>query len=397
MTLSRRPMARCAALLLLGVLACGNESRPRRDAASVTVLTGATLIRGEVPEAGHTLVINAGMIEAIFPDGEGALPDAADVVELQGRFVIPGLIDSHLHAEEETLANLRKLTRDGITSFRDPAHTLGSGAEMNKRLLTASDVPDMRWAPIFAGERLGDFPVIDAESDLAALMSEARAAGAYGIKIYAELSSERVTALAQSGREHGLALWGHVHTQQATSLDMIRAGVSVLSHSAMFEDEGLEGEPLAMRLRAMAERDVYLDSTHRVFLYEDLSDSQRAYAYDVTRVAHQQGVRILAGTDDSVGDLWTPGSLGYAGGRVGLHEEMELLVRHAGLTPYEAIEAATVNGARASGWEDRGSLEVGKVADLVILNANPLENISHTREIHSVYRKGLKIAPLVER
>jgi imidazolonepropionase-like amidohydrolase len=94
---------------------------------------------------------------------------------------------------------------------------------------------------------------------------------------------------------------------------------------------------------------------------------------------HEADVPIMAGTDTPIG-LLTPG--------FSLHLEMEMLVR-AGLTPQEALVSATLRPAQFFGLEDEmGSIEVGKSSDLVLLNANPLENIENTRTIDSVIIRG---------
>ena len=94
---------------------------------------------------------------------------------------------------------------------------------------------------------------------------------------------------------------------------------------------------------------------------------------------NKQGVKILAGTDTPIGFL-TPG--------FSLHKELELLVE-SGLTPLQALRAATITPAEFFNLEDKmGTVEVGKFADLVILNNNPLHDIKHTQDIHAVILKG---------
>ncbi len=114
---------------------------------------------------------------------------------------------------------------------------------------------------------------------------------------------------------------------------------------------------------------------------EDWAIAKKVYEKDLglVRAMHRAGLSILAGTDTAI-----PG--------FGLHDELMLLVR-AGLTPMEALQAATVNPARFLGkFHDQGTVEKGKLADLVLLDANPLQDISNTRMINSVVVGGKLIA-----
>ena len=115
---------------------------------------------------------------------------------------------------------------------------------------------------------------------------------------------------------------------------------------------------------------------------QPLNDSYNTYqdwSMKMVGLFNKQGVKILAGTDTPIGFL-TPG--------FSLHKELELLVE-SGLTPLQALRAATITPAEFFNLEDKmGTVEVGKFADLVILNNNPLNNIKHTQDIHAVILKG---------
>ena len=115
---------------------------------------------------------------------------------------------------------------------------------------------------------------------------------------------------------------------------------------------------------------------------QPLNSSYQTYqdwSMKIVSLFNKQGVKILAGTDTPIGFL-TPG--------FSLHKELELLVE-SGLTPLQALRAATITPAEFFNLEDKmGTVEVGKVADLVILNSNPLNDIKHTQDIYKVILKG---------
>src|SRR5258708_39291464 len=112
---------------------------------------------------------------------------------------------------------------------------------------------------------------------------------------------------------------------------------------------------------------------------DPVSDREKFFQAELKMVGEMKkaGVPILAGTDTAAGGRVYPG--------FSLHEELELLVQ-AGLTPMEALQAATINAGRYLGLVDTGTIEKGKRADLVLLDANPLADIKNTRKIQTLVR-----------
>jgi imidazolonepropionase-like amidohydrolase len=108
--------------------------------------------------------------------------------------------------------------------------------------------------------------------------------------------------------------------------------------------------------------------------------------YVVTKRANALGVAIVAGTDGLTDRARNALPM--------IHRELELLVTQAGLTPMQALQSATRNAARALGVEaTRGTLEAGKAADVLLLDASPLDDISNTRRIHAVVKDGRVVTP----
>jgi imidazolonepropionase-like amidohydrolase len=184
----------------------------------------------------------------------------------------------------------------------------------------------------------------------------------------------------------------------------VAAGVDAVSHASLlawerpgplpaFSDRSRPEPPapdsprIRALLREMARRRTVLDAT--LFVLADARPGVAAWSAAVTRAAWAAGVPVSAGTD-SIG-VDAPGTL------PNIHEELRLLVEQAGLTPLEAITAATLNGARAIGVEERlGTIAPGKAADLVVLSADPTADIRNTREIVWVFRGGRRFPPLRE-
>lgn len=363
-------------------------------------LTHATLIDGTGADArpNTTILLRGGTIAAIFDDDTKPLDDTIPSEDLSGHFVIPGLIDNHHHVVDGPPDDLHKLVQEGITTLRDPS---AHAKDIRKMTASVSDgllIPRILHGPIFAGPDFGDGGWIEVtpSSDLSALVKEVRDAGSTGIKIYANLTADQVLGLAQAARDYQLSVWSHLVISPATSRDAIEAGVGILSH-AVFSRDGLSPEEIDERLNLMKERGAALDATLRVLQYEtDKSDPRRTVVCDTTRRANELGVLVIAGTDDALQDLWEePEGIGYANGRAGIFEELELLVDKAGFTPMEALMAATANGAKALELAATlGTVEIGKAADLVVLAANPLEDIRNARRVVVVFKDGQRVEPL---
>jgi reactive intermediate/imine deaminase len=187
----------------------------------------------------------------------------------------------------------------------------------------------------------------------------------------------------------------------------VQAGVEVISHApdlastviSPFENWRRKDLPVTAEVKKasfdpanyqallaqMKQHDTMLDATLTIFHQLQNRNLNAATIYQhgvlLTKLAHQQGIKIVAGTD-------------YLTDKAGLdypmvHQEMQLLVEQTGLTPLEAIQAATLHGAEAIGIADKvGSIEAGKKANLLILSANPADNISNSRQISHVIKNG---------
>ncbi len=403
--------------------------------APVLVLTGATVIDGTgvAPQPGMTLVIRDGTVAAVYPDGAQPLPAGAEVRDLTGRWVLPGLIDAHVHVatdpsdgdrRDRTERRLRNALLGGVVAVRDMG---GDGRALNllARDAAVGDIiaPVIRYSAILAGPEFFVDPrvrassagvemgsaawarSIDVRSNLREVMAEARGAGVTGVKLYAALDGSSATQIAREAKRHGLKVWSHVALFPARPADLVAAGIEVMSHAALLGWAGTPTLP-SYTSRAQADLSIGPDSPSvggviarmrargvifepTLFVYRmglgarDTVEARRRgdRAFDFTRAAYQAGVRIAAGTDAIGSDV--------DGVLPNLHEELSLLVQ-AGLAPMDALVAATRTNAELLGLDGtHGTVAVGKVADLLVLEADPVADIRNTRQIAFVIHRGV--------
>jgi imidazolonepropionase-like amidohydrolase len=256
------------------------------------------------------------------------------------------------------------------------------------------------------GFRSGEAPwnrQITPETDLVRAVAEAKGAGATFLKLYAALDSVMVTRAIVEAHRQGLRVMAHATTFPGKPSDLVAAGVNILTHAAYLVWEGSprstefpkrargdfgavapDGPVMDGLLRAMHDRDVALNPTLWIFASgpgrDSLAGTRTPWMNRVTQRAQQLGVTIVAGTDAFVDAERDPLPL--------LHRELEALVA-AGLTPMEALVAATRGAAHAIGVGDlRGTLRAGTLADIVLLAADPSADIRGTRQIRYVVKDG---------
>jgi len=412
-------------LLLLAVPAQAQRGRPRPDVPilvrDVTVIDGT----GSAARAHQDIVIREGKFASIAPTGAavGAAPDS--VIDGGGLFAIPGLIDAHVHLGtgpwDDRVATMKGALMGGITSVFDMAGDARATSDLQRAVIAGQiQGPRVYYVALFGGPAFFTDPrVLDASrgyvagtapwmqsvtdtTDFAQAIAVARGTGAMGMKLYADLDSLTVTRATAEAHRQGLKVIAHATTFTARPLDLIAAGVDVLAHTPYLVWQGSPRTPdfparargdflgvpanapvMEQVLTAMRDRGTALNPTLAVFLAPDdsVAKVRTPWMNAVTQRASQLGVRIVAGTDG----LYNPRQDSLPG----LHRELELLVSGAGLTPLQAISAATRDAAWAAGADGTtGTIAVGKAADLLLLSADPVADIRNTRAIRVVMQGG---------
>jgi imidazolonepropionase-like amidohydrolase len=396
-------------------------------------MTNVNLIDGTgAPARPHmTVVISDGHIQAVLDSAPGNLPENATLWNLGGKTIIPGLFDSHVHltggpGTEGIEKTLRWGFLAGVTSVRDMG---GDNIELKELAQKASDAgdasPRIYFSTLVAGPAFfsdartkgashGGIPgevawmrSVTSQSDIPAIISAGKATGATGLKIYADLPPDLVNKLGVEAHRQGLLVWSHSAIFPTRPSEAVQAGVNVVSHSVYLGVEGMnkppdsyeqarrglgidyssspvEGTKIMGLLRLMREHGTILDETLFVthLSHKDDSDPIWLWTRQVTKEAHARGVELVAGTD-SFGDP-------AKDAMPNIYAELELLVAQCGLTPIEAIRAATYSGAHAVGAERLyGTVEAGKAADLVVLRDDPSTDIRRARDVAAVLKAGV--------
>jgi imidazolonepropionase-like amidohydrolase len=387
--------------------------------ASVIAIVGANLIdgRGGPVVTDSVVVIRGDRIVAVGARSSVKVPAGAEIVDAKGLTLLPGLIDSHFHIDGDDPLPALYLSH-GVTSLRDPGQWIEAYDAARK---ASAPVPRL----FLCGPHLDSPPAAyPADSYIVRDAEETRLAvnrfvddGASAIKVYFRLPLALVKVAIETAHARGVPVMGHLEIVDAR--DAIRAGIDGIEHATSFGTALLplrdaekyrqavladnnarrDGRykvwdsikfdtPQARDLfKLIAERDVIVSPTLAVF--ERRSGDKDTSDYHVNGfkqmevfvgLAHKAGARIVVGSHSDVPHA----KRGWA-----YQRELELLVE-SGLTPMQAIVAGTMENARYFHIADRlGSVEAGKVADLILVEGDPSKNISDMRRIKRVMLNGI--------
>ena len=434
-----------AVILALGLLVVA-AIPAGMQAPDVKIILGATVINptSAVPVADAVVVITASRITQVAPAATFKPPALAETIDARGKFVIPGLADMHNHLgaggmslgpqRENYVGNLSRLLAAGVTTVFNP----DVGESEFTALKSASALDTSASARFFGtgpaitvpGASLGQQGLTPATAaDARVVVQKLKAANVDGIKLHRDdlsWASKRTVPLmpmevlqAVVDEAHRLGLRAYVHAPQlARAKEALRAGVDGLMHGII--DEPIDQDFIALMKKNAA---VYVPT---LGMFEDVADvgvfaKRQAPFWDqlgfqppriYQTFTSPQGVQLFqsflsntAFTKEHLPMLRTNmqqvfaagipivmgSDTGFFGVLLGVASPMELeLMVEGGLAPRDALAAATMNAARMIGRDkDLGSVDAGKLADLLILDANPLDDIRAIRRIHRVVKGGV--------
>jgi len=423
-----------------GMLALSEQSRNIRGSRSpVIALVGGTLVdgTGAPPLSNATVIIENKRISAAGPSPKIGGPPGAAVIDVHGKTILPGLWDMHAHFSQVEWGPVYLAA--GVTTARDCGNefefitavrdAIAKGEGLGPQLVLAGIVDGT--SPTAVGVERVDTP-----EEARTWTDRYHNAGFQQMRIYNSVHLDELKAVTEEAHRFGMTVTGHV-PRELDGYQAIEAGQDQINHvpfiAAMMRppiDKNLKGtdrakasaaadaaidlnsEPAQRAISFLKSHHTVVDPTLAIFELDnattanpppsfepgvlkipvelseqlldvgppsELSDLRRkAWMKDVEIVGalHRAGIPVVAGTDQSV-----PGH--------SLHREMELYVQ-AGFTPMEAIQAATIVPARMMGMEKEvGTIEGGKRADLVILSANPLDDIHNGRKVERVITNGV--------
>jgi imidazolonepropionase-like amidohydrolase len=397
------------------------------------IYTHANLIDGTgAPLQPDMAIVTRGekIVAVVTAAQAGSYKDAA-IIDMHGQYALPGLIDSHVHlatAPNRRFAEalLRRDVYSGITAVRDMAgDTRALGDYSRAATMNEMPSPDIYYAALMAGPEFfkdprtaaatqghipGQVPwmrAITPQTNMQIAVAEAHGTGATAIKIYADLPAPLIDAIVSEAHRQGMLVWAHAAVFPASPAQVIDSGADVVSHACMLAYQASATMPPEYHNRAPVDEDKFkgdnsaldalfadmktrgtiLDATLYVYdsMWRGATGKTKPYcslplAEKIAAEAHLAGVKISAGTDD-------PGA--WDAPFPSLDDELALLVHTAGFSPLDAIAASAHVGAMTIGQDtNMGTVAPGKLADLVFVAKNPLDDIANIKSVTLSVKRG---------
>lgn len=381
-------------------------------------LTGARIItmRGDEVIENGTILVNGNRIEQVGPADAVAVPADAKRIDASGKTIIPGLIDAHWHGAmgadeiipQQSWVNYASLAF-GVTTLHDPSNDTSeifAAAELAKagrivapRIFSTGTILYGATAPITAR--------IDSLDDALSHLRRMKAVGANSVKSYNQPRREQRQQVIEAARQLGINVVPEGGSLFEHNMTMIVDGHTTIEHSLpvarIYDDvrqlwsaSQTAYNPTLVVAYGGSFGENYWYQTMNVWEHPILSNYVPRRILDArsrrrTMMPEEElNFTKVAAVAKELNDAGVTVEIGAHGQREGLGSHWEMWTLNlGGFTPLQALRAATLNGAKALGYDrDIGSLEPGKLADMVVLDANPLENIRNTTSIRYTVLNG---------
>ena len=406
------------------------------DGKGVVILTGATIIdgTGSAPKPNAAVIVNDNKIVDVITD-DSKYDDYyysshnVNVLNLTGKYIIPGLFDMHAHVagvlknsynQTKSENMLKMLLAYGVTTIRNPGGATDQSVALKENVTKGK----IKGPQIFTAGRLINGPQIPipfvekqvkTEQEVRQEVRLQAAADVDYVKLYVGLTPNLVRAAIDEAHHNGVKVIGHLYLTSWT--DAANLGIDALTHGVpvspyllpkdkqrKFIENSLGpfdhflwlslvnlnssnnnsgSTEINEMIKSLVTHRVPIDPTldiYEAMLKDDKNDQYlHPKVLRLIKMMYDNGVELLSGTDIPNFGLLPGGSL---------HHELELLVE-AGISPLDVIKIATRNGAHALGILNKvGTIENGKEADMIVLAANPIDNISNTKKIEAIINDG---------